>query len=339
MSIFGRGGRTTLKEFKIKIRLFLSLSLQDKCQKLLDNFWEPLSFVLGLIPLSRTKLARLVRFKRIESTYTSVEIENIHYIVNINDHSIARDLFVSRKHMDYAKLELVMEILGLRELELLIDVGANIGTISIPALLNKRTRKVIAFEPHPENIKLLKTNLLLNGVGKQFTVYETAVGAKPNQILTLESSGYNYGDHRIRVDFEDENKSIEQPTTDKYFESSRETLKVNSTNLDKFQNDHCRNSLIWCDVQGFEGFVVAGAKEWIKNKTPFVIEFEPYLIERANSFEILIDSLLSEKGLRIIDLSNPKFELVEPNRDDFCTLMIRYKNSYTDLLVLFGGKS
>ena len=43
----------------------------------------------------------------------------------------------------------------------LIDVGANIGTFSILAA-KKGKCKVYAFEPHPENFKMLKENIVLN---------------------------------------------------------------------------------------------------------------------------------------------------------------------------------
>ena len=51
---------------------------------------------------------------------------------------------------------------------LLLDVGANIGTIGILGILNGYFEKCIAFEPEPNNFKLLRLNVLLNGLDEIF---------------------------------------------------------------------------------------------------------------------------------------------------------------------------
>ena len=43
-----------------------------------------------------------------------------------------------------------------------VDVGANIGTTTIPALLSHGFETAVAIEPEPENVRVLRMNVLLN---------------------------------------------------------------------------------------------------------------------------------------------------------------------------------
>src|SRR3989344_5056363 len=54
-----------------------------------------------------------------------------------------------------------------------VDVGANIGTLAIP--FAKIAQTVLAFEPVPENLRLLRENIGLNKV-TNVVVYGKALG-------------------------------------------------------------------------------------------------------------------------------------------------------------------
>lgn len=58
----------------------------------------------------------------------------------------------------------------------LLDVGANIGVISIP-FVRKSCAGAIAVEAVPDNVALLRRNLELNGLGEQVQVLSFALGA------------------------------------------------------------------------------------------------------------------------------------------------------------------
>ena len=57
--------------------------------------------------------------------------------------------------------------------DLVIDIGAQIGTFSVLAAL--QGANVLAFEPHPENYQLLLKNIALNNVANKVTTYEKAI--------------------------------------------------------------------------------------------------------------------------------------------------------------------
>jgi FkbM family methyltransferase len=65
---------------------------------------------------------------------------------------------------------------GLREDDVLFDVGANIGLYSLYAARRHRRMRVIAFEPEYANLHLLRDNIVLNGLGARIEPYALALG-------------------------------------------------------------------------------------------------------------------------------------------------------------------
>ena len=62
---------------------------------------------------------------------------------------------------------------------------------------------------------------------------------------------------------------------------------IKSIKLDEFVKKVNNKTLIWIDVQGYEGKVIEGSKELIKKKIPFVIEFWPYAIKRNHDLNLI----------------------------------------------------
>lgn len=84
-----------------------------------------------------------------------------------------------------------------------IDIGANIGTVSILASL-MNAREIIAFEPEEDNFKCLINNLELNGIKnvqcKKLAVWDIddlMIGINPNQSFT--SVGNQEGNKKIKT--------------------------------------------------------------------------------------------------------------------------------------------
>lgn len=50
------------------------------------------------------------------------------------------------------------------------------------------------------------------------------------------------------------------------------------------------------DTQGYEGRVLAGARHWLDAGAPLVMEFDPYLMKRVNSFELMKTALANYAG-------------------------------------------
>lgn len=67
---------------------------------------------------------------------------------------------------------------SLRDGDVFVDVGANIGLYSVYAALSRPASRVIALEPEYANLHLLRDNLVANGLEDRVTAYSIALGAR-----------------------------------------------------------------------------------------------------------------------------------------------------------------
>lgn len=73
-----------------------------------------------------------------------------------------------------------------------LDVGAHIGAVTVPLLLDNPDLHCISIEAIPENVELLRMNLKRNGIEARCRVVEGAAGASG---ATLERIGYSPDAH------------------------------------------------------------------------------------------------------------------------------------------------
>jgi len=208
------------------------------------------------------------------------------YVLHTKDIAVSRRIYIGMND-EYLKavkaIEWIKKLRGAGWLPMLLDIGANIGHISIPLLLGRYVGEAIAIEPAPDNFKLLSCNVILNGLDKDISVRNLALGALPEETLDFELSEDNFGDHRVRV-------SGAQGALN---EADRKVLTVRSTNLDSMRELEGRSSdlLLWIDVQGYEGAVLSGASALLKNKPAIGMEFWPYGLHRAKTSDALFRAL------------------------------------------------
>ncbi len=120
----------------------------------------------------------------------------------------------------------------------------------------------------------------------------------------------------------------------------RQVEEVNSTTLDSLllKNDgfEPERSLLWIDTQGFEGYVLSGAKELLKRNIPICMEFWPYGMARADSYDALKKALFNQNYSLIYDLKYPDKPIPYSVNvfDQIYTDLGEYRNKYTDLLII-----
>ncbi len=139
------------------------------------------------------------------------------------------------------------------------DVGANIGYFTLLfARAVGSVGKVIAFEPDPANIEILRHNVRANGY-PQVTVVPAAV-TDGRAACTLYRASDNTVDHRA------------YDTGD-----AREPVAVSGISLDQQFAGTERLDLVKIDVQGWEAQVVAGMRALFERNLPrnLLIEFWP----------------------------------------------------------------
>lgn len=235
----------------------------------------------------------------------TVDSRNGRLTFDSRDSIIGRALFVDR-NWEYDIIERTAVLLrrhGLLDPQrgTLVDAGANIGSTTVAFLRDGIFERAVAIEPDAQNLELLDRNVRQNGLRARVLTVPRAVGARPDTAL-LELSPDNFGDHRVRV----------TDAAGAYGESDRRTRPVEVARLDDLlDRDDAFGAqtvgLLWMDVQGFEGHVLAGATGLLERGVPVELEFWPYGLERAGTSAASFLASLHAFST-VIDLRDPALE-------------------------------
>jgi FkbM family methyltransferase len=155
-----------------------------------------------------------------------------------------------------------------------LEVGANFGVYTLPAIAEYGFGHAIAYEPDPGAFRLLEHNVRRNDLGDRVTAHNAALSAEPGE-LTLSLGTFNAGDNRIIND--DGNGS--------HPGSRRPTVRVPARTFDdEVAAGRIRLAdlgLVWLDVQGHERDVLAGAGSLLASEVPIVLEFCTSMMSNA----------------------------------------------------------
>jgi FkbM family methyltransferase len=166
----------------------------------------------------------------------------------------------------------------------ILDVGGNIGITSIGMLHTGEFARAVAIEPEPNNFALLQYNVALNSFEQQILCLPFAAADQAGEVL-FELSTSNFGDHRVKV----ASVNVHQlGFSELYQESNRKVTHVPAKTLDSMISELPQNwiedlSLIWMDIQGYEGYAFQGASVLLSRNLPAVIEVWPYGLLRAGT--------------------------------------------------------
>jgi FkbM family methyltransferase len=217
------------------------------------------------------------------------------FLVESSDNVMAREIFVqgsSQFDRVAHAFDILKAELGIDPVErTLIDIGANIGVICVPVVARGLCKSAIAIEPTPSVCRVLRANIALNGLENAVSVYETAL-SDSGGFAEFELSRENSGDNRVSV------KSSENV----FDEDKRAKISVKMSRFDQlFEKLDLSTSVVWMDVQGFEGKVLAGATNITSAKPPLVSEFWPYGMRRAQTYELMREALSAYDRFRVLD--------------------------------------
>ena len=221
--------------------------------------------------------------------------EGIDYITNSSDKFIGKETFVEKESYDSHKLVKVQSILGNKN-SLILDVGANIGSIGIFGISQGLFKKCISFEPDPFNFMLLQANVLINGLNNKFELINVGLSDKNIDYLEFELSESNFGDHRVRI----------QKKKGSYNEEKRQIIRVETNTIDTILEGYdLSEALLFMDTQGYEGQILSGGKNLIESCVPIVTEFWPYGLKRSNGIEMFYEALANSDYNVFRDLRFP----------------------------------
>jgi FkbM family methyltransferase len=173
--------------------------------------------------------------KHKKTTFDSTEF-------TFHTHDRAKDLVISKCIHDAGEWEANISWIilnSMKEGELFVDIGANIGWHT--KVVQNRGYNVIAFEPEPENFKLLMKNCNKEGS----SLKNVALGDKTTSLF-LRRDDINYGNTYVTESGE---------------------IKVDSVRLDDVLDKSValRTSVVKMDTQGYETKIIQGGLEFFKN--------------------------------------------------------------------------
>lgn len=180
--------------------------------------------------------------------YTLIEGRHGQFLANPRDQYIGRSLIAYGEYSE-GEVQLFRQVLG--KGDLVVEVGANCGALTVPLARLVADGRVIAFEPQRHLFQLLCANLALNGI-QNVWADPRALGVAAGQIRvpdlcpTVETNfgGLPLGDWR---------------TGD----------LVDLIRLDDWRPG-LRPKLIKIDVEGMEGDVIAGSQATIAAARPIL---------------------------------------------------------------------
>lgn len=150
-----------------------------------------------------------------------------------------------------------------------IDVGANIGLVTIPIARNARVR-CFAIEPDPTNFTHLAANVARHCHFKNVELRQCAAYSHRDTLM-FELSDLNLGDHRIRVGKTDDGL---------WGEGGWQTIQVPAETLDTLVSPGPDPLAVKIDTQGAEPYVVRGGLRTLGRAELVILEWGPYWLAR-----------------------------------------------------------
>lgn len=194
--------------------------------------------------------------------------------VDVRDRGVGRPLYVTG---EFEPDELAFLRSRLRPGMTVVDVGANVGLHAVTAArLVGPTGRVVAFEPDPHNLSLLRRNAArLPWVD----VRPAAASDRPGR-LALYRSDTNFGDHRLTPG------------------DGRGVVSVEAQPLDAALSGLGRVDLLKLDVQGHEARVFAGMARRLESDPPrtVLMEYWPLGVREAGDDPGALLDLLAGAG-------------------------------------------
>jgi FkbM family methyltransferase len=282
-------------------------------RQLLDIFrllWKIKPFEDFLVSMTRDKVfgSPVTKFPPNHYQYPKGTIRNvnrngINYHLDLSD---SIDWYIYYGFRETSRQSLYELI---REGDHIVDVGANVGEITLNAAkITGAKGRINAFEPDPCNFKRMKENLSLNNF-YNIRPQLVGLGDKTGMFPLCYINERNQGMNRILNSPPDQQKITE----------------IEVITLDKFamENHITKLDLIKIDVEGFEYKVLKGAEDTLNKFHPtlFIELDEKNLVDQGNSAKQLVEFLenkgytlshaeTKEKITQISDFRNCHYDII-----------------------------
>ena len=252
---------------------------------------------------------------KLKGNFFYYEKNDLSFLLHRNE-TISNSIFLDGE-FEFSKLKKSLKFIKKKK-RTLFDVGANIGSITIPSLKQRLFKNVIAFEPNPESLKLLKVNILINNLENKVKLYDLALTNKKTKKTLKSDLKLNRGDNRL----------INENKIGKNFFEVKTDLLDNFTL--KYNKD---NSLIKIDVQGEESIILFSSQKTLSKKIPIIIEFEPLNLKKNWKKYFVYIFKYYKYFYDLKSTENKKKTNTPNNLEELCQNYLN-KKSFTDILFI-----
>lgn len=216
------------------------------------------------------------------------------FVLPSDDSTVLRKLFVGGSRSDLVVLERVVSMLAptwRASRQVLVDVGANLGTTTMAALTMHGFERVVAIEPDAVNARCLRATVAVNGLDGRVTVVEAAVtdavGRAPFAARLSEGREWKSGAGGIERGM---------------------STTVCTTTLDALAADGCFDpglvGLLWMDAQGAEGLALKGASCLLDARVPVVTAVRQKRLTKVGGLDDFT-RIVRERFATFVDLRAP----------------------------------
>jgi FkbM family methyltransferase len=236
-----------------------------------------------------TRAARESFLERAEelTPLIAVDTDEGRYLLSTFDRHITHSLLVKSSRGEMKILRRALAVLAAVGNPVrrgtFLDVGANIGTTTVPALLSHGFVRAVACEPEPSNLLLLELNLVANSVERDVKICRAAISDVDGEVELLVAERRS-GMHEVH-----EADATLPPWVDA---SSRTTVRQFALDtlggLGLFDPEDI--GILWMDTQGHEGHILRGAKSLTQLGVPVVLELDPAALERHLGLGYLLET-------------------------------------------------
>src|SRR4051812_6552045 len=145
---------------------------------------------------------------------------------------------------------------------IVMDIGANIGIMTVPLAKKLKRGKVYAFEPMPNNVKALKRIINYFRLGN-VRIFHTALGENPGELSMVMPVLNN-------VKMQGLSHVLEEDSTDPI--NKGDVVSVPVKKLDDIEELKSADKIgaIKIDVENYEYYVLKGGQELLKKHKPII---------------------------------------------------------------------
>jgi len=328
----------------ISKKIFDSLKKKKSVQLIFSYFLKYIDVIFIPFQIIFNKVSNLKIFRIIFFILLPLDKEILvstsygKYFINTNDRIISKKIFINQEPYESKKVLEVLRLLKENKLTIsnLVEVGANIGSVTTTFLLLDKKLTATAIEGNTYSKNYLDANIYINNLSQRCKTVMSLIGTSKKDVFFVTFQGES-GNSMV---FDTLNKSFIEKYTKKMNLNIKNIEKRKISTLSELDEipTISRRTLIWLDIEGYEYSVLKGVQE-LTSKPVIVFEINPALIsstqESPNLFIKNFEDLFinnSYSNAILLDRSNNNYEVRSGFLNDICN-EISYSNAHGDILI------